>query len=546
MSKFINTTLEKIMTHIKQFSSKPAIYHATISTNFWMRKITSLFLMAFIAIYSVCSEAQTPKRGGHLILAQDQGPDRIDPHGPGMALQHRLIVDGPYQSLLRIDADFTVHASLATQWVAESPTSYVFTIRDGVKFHDGSNMTVDDVVFTFERIMDPNRASDSKVKMRTVKKVTALDSKRVRIELATPFAPFLRFMASPDVTGIVSRKFTTAHNNDLSTVANGTGPFKITKYEPGVLIEFSRFEQYWEPGKPYLNSYVIRIIPDDSTRIAGLRTGEIDISSFRPDKKPLISTLKNVAVSDPISNSTELLWINCESEPLNKLEVRQALAWSIDKVALAAIVQPGGGTRPAMAVPAADKLFGYQGNGSDLPFATQDIAKAKQLLTAAGYPNGVKIDISYINTPAFAVNNRIAEVMRQHAAKAGITLNLQPIEYAAYFKNVVSGNYQLFTSASPMESDPDSLFLNAVSASPRAKCRDPKVDSLVDQERAETDPAKRVKLLDTLQRYLREQVYFMYLFSNQMRVEVWKNEVKGYESLPLLRRTSLRDTWLDR
>jgi len=489
---------------------------------------------------------QTPKRGGTLVLAQDQGPDRIDPHGPGMALQHRLIVDGPYESLLRIDKDFTVHPSLATEWVAESPTSYVFTIRDGVKFHDGSPMTVDDVVFTFERILDPNRASDSKVKMRSIKKVTAIDGKRVRFELSAPFAPFLRYMASPDVTGIVSRKFTTANNNDLSTVANGTGAFKIAKYQPGVLIEFSRFDQYWQPGKPYLDSYVIRIIPDDSTRIAGLRTGEIDVSSFRPDKRPLINTLKNVTTSTPRANSTELLWINCQSEPLDKLEVRQALAWAIDKDALAKIVQPGGGTRSTMAVPSADKQFGYQGDGSDLPYPKQDIAKAKQLLAAAGHPNGVTINISYINTPAFAVNNRIAEVMREQAGKAGITLNLQPIEYAAYFKNVVSGNYQLFTSASPMESDPDALFLNAVSASPRAKCRDPKVDSMVDQERAETDPVKRAKVLDDLQRYLRDQVYFMYLFSNQMRVEVWRDQVKGYESLPLLRRTSMSDTWLDK
>ena len=235
-------------------------------------RAAALSLAAWMAIVSFSATAQTPKRGGQLVLAQDQGPDRIDPHGPGMALQHRLIVDGPYESLLRIDADFSVHPSLATQWVAESPTSYIFTIRDGVKFHDGSDMTVDDVVFTFERIMDPNRASDSKVKMRSVKKVTAVDSNHVRIELATPFAPFLRFMASPDVTGVVSRKFTTGHNNDLSTVANGTGPFKITKYEPGVRIEFTRFDQYWEPGKPYLNSYTVRIIPDDSTRIAGLRT----------------------------------------------------------------------------------------------------------------------------------------------------------------------------------------------------------------------------------------------------------------------------------
>ena len=108
------------------------------------------------------------------------------------------------------------------------------------------------------------------------------------------------------------------------------------------------------------------------------------------------------------------------------------------------------------------------------------------------------------------------------------------------------GTYQLFTSGSPMESDPDALFLNAVSASKRAKCKDPKVDALVEQERRETDPAKRVKVLDELQRYLRDQVYFMYMFSTQIRLEVWKDDVKGYQSLPLLRRTSLKDTWLDR
>jgi peptide/nickel transport system substrate-binding protein len=503
-------------------------------------------LLALGAAQAPYAAAQDARTGGTLIYAQDQGPDRIDPHGPGMALQHRLIVDLPYQALLRLDENFDIVPSLATEWEMESPTSYVFKIREGVKFHDGSDLTADDVVFTFERILDPERPSDSGVKMRSVESVTKVDDHTVRFTLKEPFAPFLRYIAAPDVTGIVSRAFTTEHDNDLNTVANGTGPFKVTEYQPGVIIKMERHDQYWEEGKPYLDAVELRIVPDDATRIAGLRTGEFHMSSFRPDKGPLIGTLRDVEVSPPLSNSVELLWINCESAPLDRLEVRQALAWSIDKTEIANTVQPGGGTRPTMAVPSADATYGYQGDGSDLPFPVRDVEKAKQLLKDAGFENGVDLSTSFINSPAFAVNNRIAEMMKQQAAEAGITLNLRPIEFAAYFPMVVEGTYQLFTSGSPMESDPDALFLNAVSASPRAKCKDPKVDALVEQERRETDPAERVKVLDELQRYLREQVYFMYMFSTQIRVEVWKDEVKGYQSLPLLRRTSLKDTWLAR
>src|SRR5262249_4477217 len=149
----------------------------------------------------------------------------------------------------------------------------------------------DDVAFTFERIADPKRPSDARGKMRIIKSVTPVDDKHIRFELNTPSQAFLRYMASPELTGIVSRKFTMDHNNDLSTIANGTGPFKVTKFQGDLIIKYERNPDYWQPELPYLDGFEIRIIADDATRIAALRTGEIDMTFFRPDKMPLIRTL---------------------------------------------------------------------------------------------------------------------------------------------------------------------------------------------------------------------------------------------------------------
>ena len=359
-----------------------------------------------------------PKRGGKLIIAQDEGPDRIDPHGTSNAFQYNLIVSGLYESLLSMDKDFKIHPSLASEWVQESPTSYLFTIRPGVKFHDGSELTAEDVVFTFDRIFDAKRPNANKLQLRMIKGVSAVDGNKVRIELNEPSAPFLRYIAAPETSAIVSKKFTLANNNDLTKISNGTGPFKITQFQPGVIIEYAKFDAYWQKGLPYLDGVELRIIPDNSTRIAALRTGEIDMTFFRPDKRPLLATLRNVTMSNITANAVEPIRLNCTVPPLDKIEVRQALSMSIDKVALMNTVMPGGLSRPSMMIPPEDKQFGYQGNGSDLPFWKQDHAKAKALLAAAGYPNGVQ-DSRAVHQHAGVRRKRTNSGDRQAAGGAG-------------------------------------------------------------------------------------------------------------------------------
>lgn len=490
--------------------------------------------------------AQTPKSGGTLVIGQDEGPDRIDPHGTIMSFQHRIIVNGVYEALLALDKDLNIKPSLATEWKEESPTAYTFTIRDGVKFHDGTPMTIEDVLFTFKRIMDPDRASDARTKMRMIKAVSKVDDKTVRIELKQPSAPFMRYMASPEVTGIVSKAFTEANKNDLTRVSNGTGAFAITEFSPGVKVVFSKFADYWDKGLPYLDGVELRIIPDDSTRIAALRTGEIDMTFFRPDKAPLLRVLNNVDIQEPLANSTQMLPFNCERAPLNDLRVRQAFALSVDRTAIMNTVMPGGLARPGMAVAAGDKVYGYQGDGTDFPYWENDIERAKKLLAEAGFPNGVDLTIQYINTPAFQVDARISEILKQQVARAGIRLELVPIEYSASGKNATAGEYLIMSNGRGIDADPEGAFFDALSTAVRTKCKDPKFDAMVDAANAELDPAKRAQMLTDAQMYIQENVYFIYMFSAPLRIEVWKNDVEGYEPMPQLRRTYLRSTWLDR
>ncbi len=514
-------------------------------------KITTLALACAIAALAgagaSAQTAETPKRGGKLIVAQDESPDRIEPHGPVMTVQHKLAISATYEALLAIDNQFNVLPSLATSWVQESPTVFVFTLREGVKFHDGSDLTTEDVLFTFERILDPKRPGDAQNKLRVIKSVTAPDAKTIRIELQRPFAPFIRYMAVPEVTAIVGKKFALARNNDLTKEANGTGPYKITRFQPGIGITMERFADYWQKGVPNIDTVEIRIIPDDSTRLAALRTGEIDMTFFRPDKKRLIDTLRNVNTSPPIGNAMELIIFNCKVAPLDKLEVRQAIAMSVDTKAIATTVLPGTLSTLGMWVPSADKTYGYQGDGTDLPYAKPDPAKAKQMLAAAGFPNGIELKVQYINTAAFQIDQRITELMRDQVAKAGIKIVLEPVEYATFLQNYFTGKFQIGIGGRGMEVDPDGMFAaEAISTSRLSHCKDPKVDAYIDQERAETDPPKRAKIIDELQRYMVTQAYYIFPVNSPLRIEVWKQDIKGYVPHTLLRRLPLRHAWIDR
>ncbi|MBI4279219.1 MAG: ABC transporter substrate-binding protein, partial [Armatimonadetes bacterium] len=191
--------------------------------------IAVIFLAAVLAVPGVPSVAQT--RGGELRLGLQSEPLGLDPHLDTNKTSINYI-EHLYSGLVQLDAKLNPVPDLATAWKQHNPTTYEFTLRRGVKFHSGRELTSEDVKYTFQRAVDPTVKSAKADYFRPIKEIQTPDPYTVRIILAQPFAPFLTYLAMPGTAGIVAKETVERHGN-LKRVANGTGPFMFEEWAPG-------------------------------------------------------------------------------------------------------------------------------------------------------------------------------------------------------------------------------------------------------------------------------------------------------------------------
>lgn len=504
---------------------------------------TTIGLFALAPAYAAGPDGD-PVKGGTLVIGQDSLQPNLEPLPPTITYPQRVSFDLFYEGLLRFDAERNLQPSLAASWEKESDTRYRFRLREGVTFHNGSPFTAADVVYTMNRVLDPKRPSDAGTKMQLVSSVKAEDDHTVVFELKQPFVPFLAYLASPEVLPILDEE--SASSINLATQVNGTGPFKVTEFTAGDVMRLQRFDNYWNKDVPHLDGIDIRAIPDDSTLIAAMRTGEVQMAIFRPDFVRQLQMLKNVNMTHGDFTSGIEILLNCSAKGLDDVRVRRALALSIDFDQLMRTVIPGGYAGPSWHAPSGDKVFGYQGDGSNIPYHKRDLEKAKQLLAEAGYADGVDLEIAFVNVPSLASYGRASEIVIQHAAEAGIRIKAVPVDYAAATALQTQGSYVMYTGTGTMivDVDPDSYYVASHSSSARSTCKDPNVDRLIEAQRSESDAEKRKAIVNELNEYIADQVFAITLFAMQNRFEVWSDKVKGYEPRPIVRRYSLQDAWL--
>ncbi len=483
-----------------------------------------------------------PQRGGMLVIGQDSLMPRMEPHPPTITFPQRTSFDLYYESLMRLDNDRNLLPSLATEWEQVSPTSYRFRLREGVTFHNGNPFTAADVVYTMERILDKSRPSDAGTKMAMVTSVTAEDDHTVVFELSQPFVPFLTYLASPEVLPILDAESAPDTNFDVTAI--GTGPFRVEAFVPGDVMRLRRHEAYWNPAAPLLDGIDIRVIPDDSTLVAALRTGEVQMAYFRPEIVRLLRALPGIEISQAHYTSGIEILLNCTTPGLDDVRVRRALSLSLDYDVIRRTVLP----EPGAAVlswhaPPGDPIFGYQGDGSDIPYRSHDLAEARRLLAEAGYENGLDLEIAFVNVPSLAAYARASQVVIEQAAQVGINIKAVPVDYAAATALQTEGSYVMYTGTGTMivDVDPDSFYVASHSASARSTCKDPQLDALIEAQRVETDQAERVRLVNEANRYIADQVFALTLFAMQSRTEVWASDFEGYEPRPAIRRWSLQE-----
>lgn len=484
--------------------------------------------------------AGSPKRGGTLVVGGDFGPQSLDPHIT-VAWASVNVYEHMYEGLLRWTAENKMEPALATKW--ESSTdgmTYTFSLRKGVKFHNGRELTADDVKFSFDRILDPKTGSPNIKNFEPISQVEVVDPYTVRFILKRSFAPFLAYIATVNYSAIVPKEAVAT----LATKPVGTGPFKWAELVPDQHVKLVRNESYWEEGKPYLDTVLLKLIPDDGAQVAALRAKTTHMTWLKDPKVALNLSKTTTGVASFPGQTTRYIDIKfkLDKPPFNDVRVRRAFSLAIDRQALIDGVLGGYGTVGTF-IPGPP--FAYS-NPLSLPNYKPDLVKAKALLAEAGQSN---LTVEWKVVAANALDVQAAEMVKEMMAKAGVTVKINPMEVGQILKDWNAGDYAMASVGVVWSPDPDvEAFARYHSTSPFGKNQgmaDKDLDALFEKGRTSTLEADRKDAYLKAQERLADQAYHIVLYTYPLRWELAWDSVKGYKPTPANSRVYLRESWLD-
>jgi len=484
--------------------------------------------------------ADTPRQGGTLRIGADADPIGLDPTKLA-AFSSWDFTALLYSGLLRWNAEMQIEPDLATGFEQPDPTTYIFTLRQGVKFHNGHELTADDVKFTFDRILDPDFGSPRRVLFADLRAVTVIDAHSVRFDLHKPSAPFLAYLATNPNGAIIARG---SENLDANPV--GTGPFVFEAYQPNVEFSLTANRNYYEQGLPHLDRVVFRFYRDNATMLSALRTKGIDMTWVRDPRvaAPVARAMPDIVSAPGQTSRSFPVWMNLKTAPFSDVRVRRALSLATNRSDCVQTVLSGFGKVAAM-IPESH-VGGWDGTG-EMPYYSHDPAAAKALLAEAGYPDGIDLG-EYIVVAANPLDVACAQIMQQQWAAAGITVRINPMETAPLLAMWRDGSFPtLLSVALAWNPDADAIlsYLNSGGDFGRnLGMADAELDAMLNAARGELDRAARADKHMAIQRHIADNAYCLQIYQYPLRWELWWNHVQGYVPLAANIRSFVRTTWL--
>lgn len=358
-----------------------------------------------------------------------------------------------YDKLLDYTVAYQPVARLAAAWkIADDYRSATFTLRPGVKFHNGRLMTAKDIVAVFERAMDP-KVGQNLVTLTSgqgMRAVRAVDDATVRFEYDFQTPNILDTIQEIDI--IAPEAF-----NQLRETTIGTGPFKVAEWVPNDHVTLDRSPQYWRQGRPYLDRVILKPFNNPDALVTALQTGTIDIATSIP--YPQVARLRSqgnlVLKGDGTGAFLQLFELNPQRPPFNNKTIRQAMQYAVDRETILKTVYAGiGQTRvapypPNSAAynPTLDRRYRF------------DLAKAKALIVQAGYPNGFKFTTPI--TTGFADFAQAAQILKADLAKIGVDMEIQLVDNARWTPMLFGGQFDATYTFVALNKDPLTLFRNS-------------------------------------------------------------------------------------
>ena len=477
--------------------------------------------------------AGQPVSGGTLTFARTADIFTFDPYNTqdDYSIFTELQV---YERLVRLSADGKgVDPELATAWtVAPDGLSASFTLRDGVKFSDGSPMTADDVVFSLTRAIDQKGSWG--FLFSPVTSVEKVDAKTVKLVMSEPFAPLLPAL-STFAASIYSKANFEKFGDQAGEHPLGTGAFMLEKWDKGSQVVLARNPNYWQAGKPYLDKVVFTVVGDDNARVLQLQSATSDIIDFVPANQ--VDPLKAGGAQIARVDGTAVGWmtLNEAKKPLDDPKVRCALAYAVDRDAIATNVYFGLAT-PAKSIIPSSTLF-YDPNTNPIGF---DLAKAKDLLSQSSAPNGFTLNITVPtgDSTKLATVQIWADALKQ----IGVTAQINQIEATTAQDEYNTEKYTVRVSAWTNDTpDPDEMMgagldYHSQNALHTGYHNDTLVN-LVNKGRAELDATKRQAIYTQVQQIVNQDCPFIYtvevprLFATTAKVQGYAPNSQGKYSL---------------
>ena len=494
-----------------------------------MRKKSLSFLLALCVLSFGTSASFALERSETLIVANPADAKNLDPaiagDGPSMGLMLQI-----YEGLLRYDFDKQdVVPLLAEKWEQVDDLTYRFTLRDGVKFHNGETMRASDVKFCFERAMGP-LGTGSKLYTDAIESVETPDERTVIFHLKAPYAPFITLLTLTWAS-VLSQKGVErlGENLNLDATGVGTGPYKFSSWQKGDRIVLDRFDDYWGK-KAALKQIVMRAVPEAVNRTIELESGAVDISLIiHANDIRRISENPDLKVLRRLDYIVTYMGMNQRHKPLDDPKVREAIACALNVEALQKAVWQGTGR-----VPNGPLAWEARYADHDLPLPVQDVERAKRLLEEAG--------VKDLELKLWTADRKervdAATIIQGQLAEVGIKVDIQVMEWGAFLDGLLAGRQQLFILGSGF-SDPGltvkALYYTDGSAN-YTHVDDKTLNELTDRSLALPDGPERAKLFADIQRRLaalRPAVYLNdeeYLVGAARRVEGFQPGPRGYHS----------------
>lgn len=410
------------------------------------------------------------------------------------------------EGLLAFDAMGELVPMLAETWEQVDELTYTYTLRQGVKFSDGSPVTVEDVVASIARVRDPEVAGPLAWMYDTPgATVEAVDDMTVKITLATPSALF-RYVVATTAGHVIPKAQIEKFGLDLLANPMGSGPFMLTSWDAGSQIALERNPNYWQEGKPYFDKLVFKIVEEGTTRVTGLKNDELQIiTNVPPDQIEITKGFENVNFYDVVGYTINGLVMRTDQPPLDDVNVRKAICHAIDLQAIMdSLVKDTGVLSRNTAVPP-DMPGSAAAELEPVPY---DLAKAKELMAASKTPEGFKIELAVVAPNDIWVPQAIA--VQEALKELNIEVEVVQMPYADMITLQQSGEYTGLMSFQWGSDFPDAagnlipLFLssNIPPQNNHAFYSNPAVDALLNDSEKELDQETRKQMLIDAQKLI--------------------------------------------